>query len=297
MDTESQQRILGYFIEEANEHLVTLEQGILELASVVDDTERVNEMFRAAHSVKGGAAMLGYSSIQKIAHRLEDAFKVLQESNIVVDQKLETLFFDGYDVLQGLIERLQSPMGLQEEEATEIAHKAEPTFTELQKYLNQSPGGGAKAPAQEISPSRASAPAPNFTHQVKEILKQMLMLFKQDSTPDTRQQLQNYCDRLAELAPTEEGWHILLSQARNAIANPKHSYRVLAPVIITEIKQGGDRVDSGQGGQIAPSESLNQLATAKLPQIMITLEPEAAAETLKKAFDKQQLSQIVQLIQ
>ncbi|WP_339367278.1 Hpt domain-containing protein, partial [Picosynechococcus sp. PCC 7002] len=56
MDAASQQKILGYFIEEAKEHLETLEQGILELSEVVDDTERVNELFRAAHSVKGGAA-------------------------------------------------------------------------------------------------------------------------------------------------------------------------------------------------------------------------------------------------
>jgi type IV pili sensor histidine kinase/response regulator len=85
-----QQRILGYFIEEAKEHLETLERGILELSSVMEDTERVNEMFRAAHSIKGGAAMLGYSSIQKIAHRLEDAFKILKENRVVVDQKLES---------------------------------------------------------------------------------------------------------------------------------------------------------------------------------------------------------------
>ena len=54
-----QQKILGYFIEEAKEHLETLERGILDLSAVIDDQERVNEMFRAANSVKGGAAMLG----------------------------------------------------------------------------------------------------------------------------------------------------------------------------------------------------------------------------------------------
>ena len=79
MDTANQQRILGYFIEEAKEHLQTLEQGILQLATSVRDAETVNEMFRAAHSVKGGAAMLGYTSIQKTAHRLEDSFKILKE--------------------------------------------------------------------------------------------------------------------------------------------------------------------------------------------------------------------------
>jgi len=115
--TLDQQKILGYFIEEAKEHLETLERGILDLSAVIDDQERVNEMFRAAHSVKGGAAMLGYSSIQKVAHRLEDAFKVLKENRVGVDQKLESFFLRGYDVLQDLVEKLQGPFGLQQEEA------------------------------------------------------------------------------------------------------------------------------------------------------------------------------------
>ncbi len=105
MDTANQQRILGYFIEEAKEHLQTLEQGILQLAISVKETETLNEMFRAAHSVKGGAAMLGYTSIQKTAHRLEDSFKILKDNPVDVDQKLETLFLNGYDHLQDLIER------------------------------------------------------------------------------------------------------------------------------------------------------------------------------------------------
>ena len=62
MDSANTQKILGYFIEEAKEHLETLEKGIVDLANMANDTEQINEMFRAAHSVKGGAAMLGYSS-------------------------------------------------------------------------------------------------------------------------------------------------------------------------------------------------------------------------------------------
>ncbi|NJR51994.1 MAG: hypothetical protein HC780_22915 [Leptolyngbyaceae cyanobacterium CSU_1_3] len=65
MQPEQQQRIMGYFIEEAKDHLNTIEQGLLNLQGTIDDPEMVNEVFRAAHSVKGGAAMLGLSSIQK----------------------------------------------------------------------------------------------------------------------------------------------------------------------------------------------------------------------------------------
>lgn len=291
LDAASQKKILGYFIEEANEHLVTLEQGILQLSSVVDDEERVNEMFRAAHSIKGGAAMLGYTSIQQISHRLEDAFKVLQEDNIVVDQKLEGLFLEGYDVLQVLVEHLQSPDGLEETKAEEIVQKAEPTFSELQNYLDQSLKGGVQA-----SSTQADTTSAKVSQQAKEKLKQMLAIFRQQATPENRRQLVEMAESLMPIAPQHSGWQNLVATAATAIANPKHSYRLLAPVIITEIKQGSDSLELGQE-QIAPSESLQKLANAKLPQILVSLEPEAAAKTLKQAFNQQQLAKIVELIQ
>ena len=281
MDAASQQRILGYFIEEAKEHLVTLEKGILELASVVEDEERVNELFRAAHSVKGGAAMLGYGSIQKIAHRLEDAFKILQENSVTIDQKLETLFFEGYDALQDLIERLQSPMGLQDDEGQAILKEVEPTFEELLQYLNQSSGVAASDSA-----------TPGAAHQVSETLKPMLALFKQESSD--RNEIQTLCESLARLASNESNWHTLVETASRAIANPQHSYRLLAPVVITELKQGIDAIESGQE-PLTPSPGLKQLAEAK-PQILIPLEPEAAANSLRQAFNQQQLSQLVELM-
>ena len=72
MTSEQEQRIKQLFIMEAEEHLVTLENGLVDLRSTISDTETINDMFRAAHSVKGGAAMLGMQSVKKIAHRLED---------------------------------------------------------------------------------------------------------------------------------------------------------------------------------------------------------------------------------
>jgi chemotaxis protein histidine kinase CheA len=298
LDAANQQKILGYFIEEAKEHLETLERGILELPSVIEDTERVNEMFRAAHSIKGGAAMLGYGSIQKAAHRLEDAFKILKDHSIAVDGKLESLFLAGYDVLQDLIEHLQNPMGLQEEEANGIVLRSEPKFVELQDYLKQLLGGALPVDGDE-APAIRSVPRVSIAPQVKNALMQMLQVFKQPDTPANRQQLQKMCAGLAQLAPNEQGWQKLLKTAATAIANPKNPYRALAPVVIKEVKQGSDLVEMGKGSQIAIAAELQQLvvAQAQAPQqITIVLEPQAVASTLLKVFNKQQISQIVQLL-
>lgn len=295
MDAANQQKILGYFIEEAKEHLETLEQGILELSSVVEDTERVNEMFRAAHSVKGGAAMLGYGSIQKTAHRLEDAFKILKESNITIDQKLESLFLGVYDILQDLVEQLQGPFGLRDEEAQVIIERGEPTFVELKDYLNQLLTQGTRVSHRE----EASIPqvTGDLPTQVKRLLLQMLQLFKGTATIESRQKLQGLCTKLAQLAPQENGWQILVKTAQEAIANPKYSYSTLAPVVIKELKQGSDWMVMGKGNQIAPSLGLQKLAAAKFPQILVTLEPKAVAQTLLQMFNKQQLSQVIKLLE
>lgn len=135
-----QQRILGYFIEEAKEHLATIENALLNLQTVVDDAELMSEVFRAAHSVKGGAAMLGIHSMQHIAHRLEDYFKVLRENPIKVDQQLESLFFKGFDALNTLTEELEHTLTLSDDRAHQTIQELEPVFLELQTHLGQLTG-------------------------------------------------------------------------------------------------------------------------------------------------------------
>lgn len=288
MDYANARKIIGIFIEEAKEHLQTLERGILDLGNLVNDTEQINEMFRVAHSIKGGAAMLGYSSIQKTAHRLEDAFKILKENPIQVDQKLESLFLKGYDLLHILIDKLQEPSGLQAEEANAIVKKGEPTFAELQAHL--------KYLLNQEKSTLAMAAAPSISISIRDILKQMLQLFKQEETSASRQQLQKLILPLSQLASEQQQWQYLVKNAQSALANPKHSYRTLAPIIIKELKQAGDLLEWGRGEEITVSQELQLLATAKLPQILITLEPELVASTLLQMFNRQQVSQLVQLL-
>jgi len=315
VDAGSQQRILGYFIEEAKEHLDTLEKGILELRSVVKDPERVNEMFRAAHSVKGGSAMLGFESIQKTAHRLEDSFKILKENEIKVDRKLETLFLKSYDTLKDLIEQLQGPFGLREDEAAKTMQAAEPNFAQLQAYLNSIVGGEAATPAAATpAPSKINL-SPNFTAQVMEVLKQMLQLFKQEDTPANRQKFQLHCKRLMQLGTGIKPWQELVQIAYKAIANPKNSSQTLAPVIIKELKQASDALQAGNTNALAASPTLQQLAgittktsapakpapaatpTPATPkQITIMVEPKAAAKAIVQAFDKAQLLQLAKIL-
>ncbi len=287
-----QQKLLGYFIEETKENLETIEQGILDLSSAVEDVERINEMFRAAHTVKGGAGMLGYSSIQKAAHRLEDAFKVLRENpqGMSVDHKLESLFLGGFDVLKDLVDKLQGTFGLKDEDAMLIVEAAEPTFSQLQGYLNHLLDQAESAP-------QGSQKAPDASVDARGLLKAMLNIFKQSATPNNRAELQQLCEQLSHTAPQDNSWQTLVKCAQTAIANPAHSYRTLAPIIIKELKQGSDYLELGKSaGEISSSNELKRLAVAKYPQILLTVDPQAIALALRQVFTQQQIRQLSQLL-
>jgi chemotaxis protein histidine kinase CheA/ActR/RegA family two-component response regulator len=275
--SEQQQRIMGYFIEEAKDHLNTIETGLLNLQSTIADSEMVNEVFRAAHSVKGGAAMLGLGSIQKTAHRLEDYFKVLRECPVQVDQKLESLFLKVFDTLQNLVDQLQGPFGLTDDKSDEVMANVEPVFASLNEHLNQLVSASGGAPPDEVDlsvPGAAPAPPPPtaaqqeesalllvFQSDVPSHLRSMLQLFKAADQPDSRQDLQDLCRTLSQAGEQFDltAWCQLLDQARLAIAHPDNSYRTLAPIVIKELKQAQDMVLAGRSAEIVCSAALQDL--------------------------------------
>lgn len=292
---EQQQRILGYFIEEAKDHLNTIEQGLLNLQSTLEDPEMVNEVFRAAHSIKGGAAMLGLSSIQRTAHRLEDCFKILKEHPIKIDQKLESLFLGVADTLKALLEHLQKPFGLTEETANTLMSETEPVFQWLHEHLEslveQTKSGTTTATpaASETSPGNLQRPAftenerrQNLQTQVLQTLREMLQMFKQPATPETRQNLQECCQTLAKLGE-ESNWSSWCSLCRgvgSAVAHPENSYLTLAKIVITDIKQALELVVAGREAEIAVSQQLQALipvqAEIELLELSLDLDDESA---------------------
>ncbi len=132
---EQLQRIIGYFLEEAAEHIQIIEQGLQGPQFTVQAPQRIHQLIRASHSIKGGAAMLGFSSIQRIAHRLEDYFKLLRECPIAVDTRLQSLLTEVFNILSALVYKVSKGFGLNAEDANQMLSLAEPVFDELDAYL------------------------------------------------------------------------------------------------------------------------------------------------------------------
>jgi two-component system chemotaxis sensor kinase CheA len=76
------------FFEEADELLATLEQGLASLQDGADDRARLDRVYRAAHSLKGAAAMVGYSAISELALSIERALGQVRSAGQTVSPDL-----------------------------------------------------------------------------------------------------------------------------------------------------------------------------------------------------------------
>ena len=78
------------FIEEAKEHLMTIETDLLEIeqGGEVIDEGIVNRVFRAAHSIKGGASFLGLDQIKELSHKIENVLDMVRNYELVPNSEL-----------------------------------------------------------------------------------------------------------------------------------------------------------------------------------------------------------------
>lgn len=308
MDAE-QQQVLEYFIEEARENLDTIEKGLMDLVSTSQDSERVNELFRSAHSVKGGAAMLGLQSIQHVAHRLEDGFKVLRDQPEVASPEAQALFLQGFDFLCNLLEHLQNNGELEAEYTRQILEQSDPAFTELQALLTEASQSTPKASPNDrwesLLATAATTPANlGADDAVTALLQQLLEQFRAEETAEQRQQVLQTCQQLRDLS-AETAWQYLLDICARAIAKPENSFAQLAAVVVRNLKQASDQWQLGRADQVAVTPALARLAggatdpyTATV--VSIPIEPNEAARALAASFERAQLlvlaTQLVQVL-
>jgi two-component system chemotaxis sensor kinase CheA/two-component system sensor histidine kinase and response regulator WspE len=99
------------FIDEANGHLQTVKEGAFLLSSGQNTDAQIGEMFRAAHTLKGGARMLKLQSIADVTHQLEDILSELRDKKLAPDQTLGTLILQATDYLSNQLAQLSASEG------------------------------------------------------------------------------------------------------------------------------------------------------------------------------------------
>ena len=97
---EELKQIFKIFKDESEEHLGNIDRCLLELEKRPDDASIVAELFREAHSVKGSARMLDITSIQNLAHKMEDLLGLVKEGSIQISSEIIDILCRGVDVIQ-----------------------------------------------------------------------------------------------------------------------------------------------------------------------------------------------------
>ena len=105
MDTS---QYLGVFLDEAKEHIQTLNDAIMTLEDDPTNEDCVNEIFRAAHSMKGMAGTMGYKRMQNLTHDMENVFSEVRNGNISVTSEMCDVLFQCMDALETYVENIQT---------------------------------------------------------------------------------------------------------------------------------------------------------------------------------------------
>ncbi len=129
---------LEIFIDETKEHLQSLNTQILNLEQDSENADTINEIFRAAHSLKGMAGTMGYKRMQNLTHDMENVFSEVRNGNIKVRANMIDILFQCLDALEEYLDNIQSS-------ADEGTNDNEPLIRELNRILT---GGAAEAPGK-----------------------------------------------------------------------------------------------------------------------------------------------------
>lgn len=98
---------LEIFIDESNEHLQSLSDQLMILEKEPDNAGTINEIFRAAHSLKGMAGTMGYKRMQNLTHDMENVFSEVRNGNMSVNSSLVDVLFQCLDALQAYVSNIQ----------------------------------------------------------------------------------------------------------------------------------------------------------------------------------------------
>lgn len=143
MDTS---QYLEIFIDETKEHLQNLNEQLLVLEKEPDNADTINEIFRAAHSLKGMAGTMGYKRMQRLTHDTENVFSEIRNGKMKVSANLIDTLFQSLDALEGYLENIQQT-------ADEGTDDHEPIIKQLNDILANGTGAAPAAPAPTQTPA------------------------------------------------------------------------------------------------------------------------------------------------
>lgn len=91
------------FVEEASEHLETIENGLMQLEKVPDDTELLNSIFRSAHTIKGSSGTVGLPDISRFTHVMEEILEAMRAGEMSAEKGTISTLLQALDIIKEMI--------------------------------------------------------------------------------------------------------------------------------------------------------------------------------------------------
>lgn len=147
---------LEIFIDETAEHIQSLSDNIMALENEPEDHDVINEIFRAAHSLKGMAGTMGFKRMQHLTHDMENVFQEVRNDKIKVNGDIIDVLFQCLDAIEGYLNQIK-------ETSDEGTNENDAIISALNGILN---GDTAPAPAEkEEKVEEAAAPEAEGHHK------------------------------------------------------------------------------------------------------------------------------------
>ena len=153
MDTS---QYLEMFLGESMDNLQTLNESLLELEQNPDDMDKLNEIFRVAHTIKGMAATMGFSDIAELTHKMEDVLSEFREGKLKVTQNVVTVLFGCLDTLEKMVNNIEEGI----DDKVDISD----IMTKLIAIKEATDNGGAET-AEEMAISELGSHDENKTNE------------------------------------------------------------------------------------------------------------------------------------
>ncbi len=146
---------LEIFIDETKEHIQSLSDQLMILEQEPENEDCVNEIFRAAHSLKGMAGTMGYKRMQNLTHDMENAFTEIRGGNMKVTGPLIDVLFQALDALEQYLTNIQ-------ETSDEGTNDNENIIKAINDIMNDQLGGGGAEKKEEAkaAPEKKEETAP-----------------------------------------------------------------------------------------------------------------------------------------
>lgn len=156
--------IIEFFLVEAGEHIQNLNAGLLSLEKLPGDTSLIDELFRAAHTLKGSAAMMGFQGISDISHKAEDMLGLFRSRSIPINRDTLNFLFDSVDAIKLMLQSVGSKKSEDPLVVESISRSFKDVLEKVKKPVPAAPltrkePAAAPKPPVTAAPPRTAPPA------------------------------------------------------------------------------------------------------------------------------------------